>query len=41
MQPGERLVTVEAIKGPVARHVGVPPETPFPGTQTHPDDRDA
>lgn len=41
MQPGERIMAVETIKGPVARHLGVPPGTPFPGTQTHPDDRNA
>lgn len=38
-QPGERIVAVEEIKGASPP----PPEAdvPFPGTQTHPEDRGA
>ena len=41
MKPGERIIDVELVQGPVARHHPIPPDTPFPGTQTHPDDRGA
>ena len=41
MHPGERIIDVEAAKGPAARHNPISAEVPFPGTQTHPDDRDA
>jgi hypothetical protein len=39
MRPGERIIDVEEIKGasPAPPDAGLP----FPGTQTHPDDRGA
>lgn len=41
MNPGERILDIESAKGPAVRHNPIPAEVPFPGTQTHPDDRNA